>query len=76
METKPYPVFKANITDALLHQLDSNSMQGGIALRFVEGKGVEYWFTDQKGNHNEGFAPTVAQALYDACCINEAYEAP
>jgi hypothetical protein len=62
--------FAANECDSLMEQLKANGVDsvqielnehGAFKLVFVAESGREYWLV----------APTVAEALYDACCINE-----
>lgn len=67
-----YAAFKANRVDELLLQLKVNRAPFSVSVRLLEDGLTEVVFIAQDGLTRIVQSPTIAQALYDACCINEA----
>lgn len=66
-----YPAFESNVVDDLLRQLKDNRASARIELALLDDGKVELLFYAQDQKIRAVRAATVAQALYDACCINE-----
>jgi hypothetical protein len=63
--------FKSGAVDSLLDQLRANRAMPRIDVALLDDGRIELRFTAQDGNYRIVKAPTVAQAMYSACCVNE-----